>query len=823
MTTSITTSTIDSQMHNNIMAGGSRDCPSMLATRIYARQSRFLRYIDTKLNGDAMSKCILEGPYTPSTITVPVVPATDDSPEVLERTSVETILNMSPENKEHYQSEKEAIRLLLTGIGGEIYSTVDACKTAHDMWIAIERLQQGEYLNIQDVKTNLFWEFGRFTSHDGETMKSYYSRFYKMMNEMIRNNLTVATMQVNVQFLMARIFMAFKEVNEIHAERIAKNTNPLALIAATQQYSDPYYQAPKSYKSYAPPSKQSFSTRSHAYTKYKRVQWGDRPRGKWKPKRVKDYSYHKEKMLLCKQAEKGVPLQAEQADWLEDMDEEMMNKNCKHIITIWQRFRSGKVDSNVIPNSPNMCNDDIQTDQNVEECDDERVVLANLIAKLKLDIDENKKIQKQLTKANTSLTHELKDKQTELETYKTLNDRTVDYDKLEHKNIAISELKKLIDKFKGKPMETKFDKPSVVRQPNAQRIPKPSVLGKPTPFSDSLERKSFSKTKSGNLRVIHRTSVSIPQLRSTQMKYKVVPNNSQVKFKKTKVERPTIDFLVFLNKTKSVTADRMTSLNLELRIWFQLILFIVDSGCTKHMTGNLKLLCNFVEKYLGAVRFGNDQFAPILGYEDLVQGYITISRGNYLLTGNRDSDLYTISLQETTSSTPICFMAKASPTQSWLWHRKLSHLNFDYINLLSKKNIVIGLPKLKYVKDQLCSSCEASKAKRSSFKTKDVPSSKGRLHLLHMDLCGHMRVASINGKKYILMKEKGDPCILVGYSTQSKGYRVYNKRTRMIDESIHIKFDEIKEMSQTSVANNTSGLVLQRQMASDRGVNESSF
>ncbi|GJZ04860.1 retrovirus-related pol polyprotein from transposon TNT 1-94 [Tanacetum coccineum] len=229
----------------------------------------------------------------------------------------------------------------------------------------------------------------------------------------------------------------------------------------------------------------------------------------------------------------------------------------------------------------------------------------------------------------------------------------------------------------------------------------------------------------------------------------------------------------------------------------QLILFIVDSGCTKHITGNLKLLCNFVDKYLGIVRFGNDQFAPILGYEDLVQGNITINKVYYveglnhnlflvgpfcdadleaafrkytcfvrdlkrndLLTGNRGSDLYTISLQETTSSTPICFVAKASSTQAWLWHRRLSHLNFEYINLLSKKDIVIGLPKLKYVKDQLCSSCELSKAKRSSFKTKAVPSSKGWLNLLHMDLCGPMRVESINGKKYILVlqvsKRKND-------------------------------------------------------------------
>ncbi|GJR92851.1 retrovirus-related pol polyprotein from transposon TNT 1-94 [Tanacetum coccineum] len=147
------------------------------------------------------------------------------------------------------------------------------------------------------------------------------------------------------------------------------------------------------------------------------------------------------------------------------------------------------------------------------------------------------------------------------------------------------------------------------------------------------------------------------------------------------------------------------------------------------MTGNPKLLYNFIEKYLGTVRFRNDQFALILGYGDFVQGNITIRRvyyveglnhnlflvgqlcdvdlevkfrkstcfvrdlqGNDLLTGNRGSTLYTMSLQETSSPTPICCMAKASPTQAWLWHCRLCHLNFDTINLLSKKDIVNGLP-----------------------------------------------------------------------------------------------------------------------------------
>ncbi|GKG23205.1 hypothetical protein Tco_0388508, partial [Tanacetum coccineum] len=93
---------------------------------------------------------------------------------------------MTTENKLYFQAEKEAIFLILTGIGDEIYSTVDACNTAKEMWTSIERLKQGESLNVQDVKTNLFWEFGKFTSRDGESMESYYSRFYKLMNELTR-------------------------------------------------------------------------------------------------------------------------------------------------------------------------------------------------------------------------------------------------------------------------------------------------------------------------------------------------------------------------------------------------------------------------------------------------------------------------------------------------------------------------------------------------------------------------------------------------------------------------------------------------------------
>nr|GEX33524.1 hypothetical protein [Tanacetum cinerariifolium] len=138
----------------------------------------------------------------------------------------------------------------------------------------------------------------------------------------------------------------------------------------------------------------------------------------------------------------------------------------------------------------------------------------------------------------------------------------------------------------------------------------------------------------------------------------------------------------------------------------EIILFIVDSGCSKHMTGNLKLLTNFVEKFLGTVKFGNDQIAPILDYGDLVQGAITIKRVYYV--------------------------------------EGLNH------NLFSVSQF-----------------CDA-----------DLEVAFWR-----------------DGESLDKMKEKGDACIFVGYSTQSRAYRVFNKRTRVIMETTHVNFDELPQMA----------------------------
>nr|GFA97804.1 retrovirus-related Pol polyprotein from transposon TNT 1-94 [Tanacetum cinerariifolium] len=226
------------------------------------------------------------------------------------------------------------------------------------------------------------------------------------------------------------------------------------------------------------------------------------------------------------------------------------------------------------------------------------------------------------------------------------------------------------------------------------------------------------------------------------------------------------------------------------------------------MTGNRAVLTNFVEKFLGTVRFGNNDFAVIAGYGMWLLGLEVAFRKSTCFVRNEDGvDLLT---------------AKASSSQSWFWHQRLSHLNFATINNLVKDNLVQGLLKMKFEKDQLCSACEQGKIHRKHHKSKTAFALNKPLYLLHMDLCGPMHVQSINGKRYVLvvvddysrytwvfflrskdeasedvrkLKAKGDIEVFVGYSKESAAFRIYNKQTRKIHESVNVNFDEISEMA----------------------------
>nr|GEX37975.1 ribonuclease H-like domain-containing protein [Tanacetum cinerariifolium] len=203
---------------------------------------------------------------------------------------------------------------------------------------------------------------------------------------------------------------------------------------------------------------------------------------------------------------------------------------------------------------------------------------------------------------------------------------------------------------------------------------------------------------------------------------------------------------------------------------------------------NRSQLMNFVSKFLGTIRFGNDQVAKIMGYVDYQLGNLIISRMYYveglghnlfsvgqfcdadlevafrkntcfirdlegvdLLSQSRDTNLYTISLNDMLKNSPICLLSKALKTKSSLWQRRLSHLNFGTLNKLAKEDLARGILKHKFQKDHLCFTCALRKSKKFSHQPKAEDTNQEKLYLFHMDLCGPMRVESINGKKYILV------------------------------------------------------------------------
>ncbi|KAJ9544088.1 hypothetical protein OSB04_023795 [Centaurea solstitialis] len=214
----------------------------------------------------------------------------------------------------------------------------------------------------------------------------------------------------------------------------------------------------------------------------------------------------------------------------------------------------------------------------------------------------------------------------------------------------------------------------------------------------------------------------------------------------------------------------------------------LDSGCSKHMTGRKELLSNYKEEYGGSVKFGNNELSPVVGHGDIVCEDITINNvahveglnhnlfsigkfcdkdlevnfnkrrcavrtewGRELLVGTRKTNLYTIKLRHMLANTSQCLITKKSSHQSLLWHRRLSHLNYRYLDRLVKQRLVSGIPMIKFEPDQMCSGCAQGKMKRASHPPKPEQGSKSPLSLIHMDLCGPMKTVSLAGRKYVLV------------------------------------------------------------------------
>ncbi|GJT28930.1 hypothetical protein Tco_0909205 [Tanacetum coccineum] len=355
--------------------------------------------------------------------------------------------------------KKKFLFTLAEGIENDIYFIVDACHNAMEMLKAIERLKQGELINVQDLETNLYWEFGKFTSRDGESLESYYSRSQQATNRnkgkvIVKSppptyNQEPATVaeddemskEKEIDKLMALISLSFKKIYK-------PTNNNLRTSSNTSR------------------ANQDNSTRTNKGTR----EYGHVAKECQKPKQAKDSAYHKENMLLCKQEEAGIQLSVEQVDWRDDTDDEPDDQeleahymymakiqevspnaaaNSGPIIdaTPLQKVQYDDDNYNVFandrqhPEQPESINDtylDEQDDTNIiidlldmsynrekadqDDEDDsltqERDLLASLIEKLKCEIDDSKNRNKLLESSNKILVDKLK---SEIEDFKNKN------------------------------------------------------------------------------------------------------------------------------------------------------------------------------------------------------------------------------------------------------------------------------------------------------------------------------------------------------------------------------------------------------------------
>ncbi|GJR70703.1 retrovirus-related pol polyprotein from transposon TNT 1-94 [Tanacetum coccineum] len=603
---------------------------------------------------------------------VQVVAAMEGNPAIQQHTTIETVLNMTPENKEHFLSEKEAIFLILTGIGDDIYSTDDACKTANEIWIAIERLQQGESLNVQDVKTNLFWEFGKFTSRDGESMESYYSRFYKLMNELTRNNLQVTTMQVN-QYQ--------NEVNDIRAERIAKSANPLALLAAAQPYSDNYYQAPKPQRSNATSS----STRPSASTRHK---------GKEIAKPVTPQS---EEQGLKAPLQVRVKCNKQGYSALTARDLATMQRNAGSQ-SVFQQTQS-RILKNKVEANPRKVKSSLKNKDHVFEPKGTAPVQHS-----KLNTNSDFKC----VKCNGCMLSDNHDLYV-LDFINNVNARAKSRSRPTGRIFTIVRNTCPLTRI-----TTTTEVPLRKSSALDNKTPKPVV----TLVYSRKPRKSKTSVPVNNYKVIK--SVTANNSEPSQSQGSIVSN----------VPSSSLD---------ECKSSKLSSAKIM--------------GYGDYQIGNVTISRVYYVEGLGHNLFSVGQFCDSNLEVAFRQHtcYIRNLEGVDLLTGSRGDNLYTLSLGDMMASSPICLLSKASKTKSWLWHRRLSHLNFGAINHLARHGLVRGLPKLKFEKDHLCSACALGKSTKKPHKPKSEDTNQEKLYLLHMDLCGPMRVASVNGKKYILV------------------------------------------------------------------------
>nr|GEV81364.1 retrovirus-related Pol polyprotein from transposon TNT 1-94 [Tanacetum cinerariifolium] len=707
---------------------------------------------------------------------------------------------MSDQEKKIQKIDRLARSLLIQGLSNDIYSLIDSNKTAKDLWDALARHIFGAEYGEQDRKATVLYEYETFKATEGELLLDTYIRYLQYAT-MMRHNKNL--MDINIDALYNILKQNQGDVNDamgLKKKIVVVKRKEKVVVSSDSERSDAddlselkkitallakafnrrkFYSKPKNNKLRTSSTSQSASKKQE-FVKLndKKVEKKDdeKKRDMSKVKcynckkeghfskdrkevKVKDYEYYKTKMLLAKKDKDKQVLLAEDQDWMEsssDSDQEV-NANMVFMAQIEKVLSDSEASSSSADDKISEVS--YYLSESESEYEYETLEYYDNTATYAIDHNDSEGIDKLIKKFNKNIAKYLKRIEKENQQYKDFENQNKDlqvkYDVLKNqattfkmKNKELNEqLKVLIEKNDALVAQTYFETTKDLRP----SLYDEKVIGLGytsmflTHYDEALEIEKFKRERENKI----------------EFAYDYGNLNASYVNEKIKFSDDYFQEIINLDFEKIDSSFQQTS-SLKLyvpNVILEKIIIDLDDEVVKNQSEND---CHVVEKECDQVE-NSKVTAPGMFKLSVSQSVSPISviktscasndveNGVDLLTGDRWLNFYTIALNEVTSNSLTCLLAKASSSQSWLWHQCLSHLNFATINNLVKNNLVQGLTKMKFEKDHLCSACEQGKIHQKHHKSKTAFASNKPLYLLHMDLCGPMRVKSINEKRYVLV------------------------------------------------------------------------